>query len=120
VRLRQCLLNLIGNAIKFAPRGSVSIKTRVQERADGDLVVFDITDDGIGIAKAEQENLFQPFSHANAQVAEIYGGAGLGLSIARDLARAMGGDITVASDLGQGAMFSLSVPVASPKALKAA
>jgi signal transduction histidine kinase len=120
VRLRQCLLNLIGNAIKFAPRGSVSIKTRVQEREGGDLVVFDIIDNGIGIAKAEQENLFQPFSHANAQIAEVYGGAGLGLSIARDLARAMGGDIVVVSELGKGATFSLSVPVASPKALKAA
>ncbi|MEQ1817255.1 MAG: ATP-binding protein [Terricaulis sp.] len=120
VRLRQCLLNLIGNAIKFAPRGTVSIKTRVQEREGGDIVVFDIVDDGIGIAKAEQENLFKPFSHANAQIAEIYGGAGLGLSIARDLARAMGGDIVVTSELGEGATFSLFVPVASPKALKAA
>lgn len=120
VRLRQCLLNLIGNAIKFAPRGTVSIKTRVQEREGGDIVVFDIVDDGIGIAKADQENLFKPFSHANAQVAEIYGGSGLGLSIARDLARAMGGDIVVTSDLGEGATFSLSVPVATPKALKAA
>lgn len=120
VRLRQCLLNLIGNAVKFAPRGNVSIKTRVVEREAGDVVVFDIADDGIGIAKAEQENLFQPFSQANAQIGQIYGGAGLGLSIARDLARAMGGDITLVSDLGEGATFSLSVPVASPKALKAA
>ncbi|MBK8543890.1 MAG: hypothetical protein IPL62_10215 [Caulobacteraceae bacterium] len=120
VRLRQCLLNLIGNAVKFAPRGNVSIKTRVIEREAGDVVVFDIADDGIGIAKAEQENLFHPFSQANAQIGQIYGGAGLGLSIARDLARAMGGDITLVSDLGEGATFSLSVPVASPKALKAA
>ena len=120
VRLRQCLLNLVGNAIKFAPRGNVTIKTRLEERADGDLVVFDVTDDGIGVAKADQENLFKPFSQANAQIGEIYGGAGLGLSIARDLARAMGGDITVTSELGQGATFSLSVPVASPRALKVA
>lgn len=120
VRLRQCLLNLIGNAIKFAPRGNVSIKTRLQPREGGDMVVFDIVDDGIGIAKAEQQHLFQPFSHANAQVAEIYGGSGLGLSIARDLARAMGGDISLSSELGEGATFSLSVPVASPRALKVA
>jgi signal transduction histidine kinase len=120
VRLRQCLLNLVGNAIKFAPRGNVTIKTRVEEREGGDLVMFDITDDGIGVAKVDQENLFKPFSQANAQIGEIYGGAGLGLSIARDLARAMGGDITVVSELGQGATFSLSVPVASPRALQAA
>lgn len=120
VRLRQCLLNLIGNAIKFAPRGNVTIKTRLEERHGGDVVVFDVTDDGIGIAKADQENLFKPFSQANAQIGEIYGGAGLGLSIARDLAHAMGGDISVTSELGQGATFSLSMPVASPKALQVA
>jgi signal transduction histidine kinase len=84
------------------------------------MVMFDIADDGIGIAKADQDNLFKPFSQANPQIGQIYGGAGLGLSIARDLARAMGGDITVTSELGEGATFSLSVPVASPKALKAA
>jgi signal transduction histidine kinase len=119
-RLRQSLLNLIGNAIKFARRGNVAIKTRLEQRPAGDFVVFDIVDDGIGIAKSDQDNLFKPFSQANAQIGEVYGGAGLGLSIARDLARAMGGDVTVTSELGQGATFSLSVPVASPKALKAA
>lgn len=120
VRLRQCLLNLVGNAIKFSPRGNVTIKTRMLERDGGDVVVFEVADDGIGIAKAEQDKLFKPFSQANPQIAQIYGGAGLGLSIARDLARAMGGDITVDSELGEGATFSLSVPVASPKALKVA
>ncbi len=120
VRLRQCLLNLVGNAIKFAPRGNVSIKTRLEERDDQDVVVFDVSDDGIGIAAADREKLFKPFSQANAQIGEIYGGAGLGLSIARDLARAMGGDITFTSEFGQGATFSLSVPVASPKAMAAA
>jgi signal transduction histidine kinase len=120
VRLRQCLLNLIGNAIKFAPRGHVAIKTRVEERQRGDVVVFDIVDDGIGIAKQDLENLFKPFSQANGAIAEIYGGTGLGLSISRDLAQAMGGDIAVVSEFGKGSTFSLSVPVASPKALRAA
>lgn len=120
VRLRQCLLNLVGNAIKFAPRGNVSIKTRLEERGGHDVVVIDVIDDGIGVAEADQEKLFKPFSQANPQIGEIYGGAGLGLSIARDLARAMGGDITFTSELGQGATFSLSVPVASPKAMAAA
>lgn len=120
VRLRQCLLNLIGNAIKFAPNGNVNIKTRVEASQGSQFVVFDVADDGIGISKADQEKLFKPFSQANAQIAEVYGGAGLGLSIARDLARVMGGDITVKSALGEGSTFSISVPVASPKALKAA
>ena len=70
-----------------------------------DVVVFEVADDGIGIAKTDQDNLFKPFSQANAQIAQIYGGAGLGLSIARDLARAMGGDITLASD---GETFTVS------------
>lgn len=119
-RLRQCLLNLVGNAIKFAPRGNVVVKTRVEERADGDMVVFDIADNGIGIAKHELTNIFKPFSQANASVADTYGGSGLGLSISRDLARAMGGDVTVVSEFGKGSTFSLAVPVASAKALRAA
>jgi signal transduction histidine kinase len=120
VRLRQCLLNLVGNAIKFAPRGNVAIKTRVEERPRGDVVVFDIVDDGIGIARQDLDNLFKPFSQANGAIAESYGGTGLGLSISRDLAQAMGGDIAVVSELGKGSTFSLCVPVASPKALRAA
>lgn len=119
-RLRQCLLNLVGNAIKFSPRGNVAIKTRIEAGPSGDMVVFDIIDDGIGIAKADLPNLFQPFSQANASVGEIYGGAGLGLSISRDLARAMGGDVAVTSELNQGSTFSLSAPVASAQALRAA
>lgn len=120
VRLRQCLLNLVGNAIKFAPRGNVAIKTRIDSRPDRDMIVFDIVDDGIGIAKSDLPNLFQPFSQANASVGETYGGTGLGLSISRELARAMGGDITVTSEPGKGSTFSLAVPVASAHALRAA
>lgn len=120
VRLRQCLLNLVGNAIKFSPRGSVIIKTRLETSPRGEMVVFDVIDDGIGIAKSDLQNLFQPFSQANASIGEIYGGAGLGLSISRDLARAMGGDVAVSSELGKGSTFSLSLPVASAEALRAA
>lgn len=119
-RLRQCLLNLVGNAIKFAPRGNVVVKTRVEERPDGDMVVFDIVDDGAGIAKHDLPNLFKPFSQAKGAVGDARGGTGLGLSIARDLARAMGGDVTVVSELGKGSTFSLAMPVASAEALRAA
>ncbi|MGQ0533673.1 MAG: sensor histidine kinase [Caulobacteraceae bacterium] len=120
VRLRQCLLNLISNAVKFAPRGNVIIRTRVEARQGGDIVVFDIVDDGIGIAKSDLENLFKPFSQANEHVSVTYGGTGLGLSISRDLARAMGGDVTVVSELNKGSTFSLLIPVASASALRAA
>jgi signal transduction histidine kinase len=120
MRLRQCLLNLVGNAIKFAPNGSVSIKSRAETVNGRATVVFDIVDDGIGIAKSELDNLFRPFSQANAGISMRFGGTGLGLSIARDLARAMDGDITVVSELGEGAAFSLTVPAATAHALKAA
>ncbi len=120
VRLRQCLLNLVGNAIKYSPRGSVTMRTRVVERDGGEFIAFDIVDDGIGIDKVDQDNIFKPFSQANQQVADTYGGTGLGLSIARDLARAMGGDIIFVSELGQGATFTLFVPIASSRALEAA
>jgi signal transduction histidine kinase len=119
-RLRQCLLNLAGNAIKFAPNGNVSIKSRAETIGERAMVVFDVVDNGIGIAKPELDNLFRPFSQANAGISMRFGGTGLGLSISRDLARAMGGDITVVSELGEGATFSLTVPAATASALKAA
>jgi len=120
MRLRQCLLNLVGNAIKFAPNGHVSVKSRAAVIGGRAMVVFDITDNGIGIAKAELDNLFRPFSQANADIGMRFGGTGLGLSISRDLVRVMGGDITVTSETGKGSTFSLSVPAATANALKAA
>ncbi|MGD9967633.1 MAG: ATP-binding protein [Hyphomonadaceae bacterium] len=120
MRLRQCLLNLVGNAIKFAPDGHVTVKSRAATIGDRAMVVFDIADDGIGIAKNELENLFRPFSQANAGISMRFGGTGLGLSISRDLARAMGGDITLTSEAGAGSTFSLSVPAATASAVKAA
>jgi signal transduction histidine kinase len=120
MRLRQCLLNLTGNAIKFSPHGHVSIVARVDNVSGRAMVVFDVADDGIGIAENEMDNLFRPFSQANAQISMRFGGTGLGLSISRDLARAMNGDIVVVSELGQGSTFSLSVPAATANALKAA
>ncbi|OQW63128.1 MAG: hypothetical protein A4S17_07345 [Proteobacteria bacterium HN_bin10] len=119
-RLRQCMLNLVGNAIKFAPRGNVTICARSAAIEGRDMVVFDVADDGIGIAKADLDNLFRPFGQANASIGKKFGGNGLGLSISRDLARAMGGDITVTSEPNKGSTFSLSVPVATASALRAA
>jgi signal transduction histidine kinase len=120
VRLRQCLLNMVGNAIKFAPGGEVSVTTRAVVRDDRQLVAFDVTDNGIGIAKAELDKIFRPFGQANAMISRSFGGTGLGLSISRDLALSMGGDLTVVSELGEGSTFSLIVPAATAGALKAA
>ncbi|MBX9746229.1 MAG: hypothetical protein K2X34_04965 [Hyphomonadaceae bacterium] len=119
VRIRQCLLNLIGNAIKFSPEGSqVSVSARRMETPNGPMIVFDVIDQGIGIAKSEIDAIFRPFGQANSSIGKSFGGSGLGLSIARDLAREMAGDITVVSEPGKGSTFSLRIPAATGRALK--
>lgn len=120
VRLRQCLLNLIGNAIKFAPNGEVTMRATLDNMGPTAMVVFAVTDTGIGIAKNELEHIFRPFGQANPGIGKAFGGTGLGLSISRDLARAMGGDISVESELGKGSTFSLRIPAATAQLLKAA
>ncbi len=116
VRMRQCLLNVIGNAIKFSPRGaSVVVRTRIDDSTADKMVVVDVTDTGIGIAKSDFDMIFRPFGQAAAGIGRSFGGAGLGLSISRDLAREMGGDITVVSELGEGSTFSLAIPATAPK-----
>jgi signal transduction histidine kinase len=119
VRLRQCLLNIAGNAVKFSPGGEVTLRAW-RQTGDQALVVFEVRDNGIGIAADEIGNIFRPFGQANVDIAKTYGGTGLGLSIARDLARGMGGDLTVVSAPGEGSTFSLSIPAATASALKAA
>jgi signal transduction histidine kinase len=84
------------------------------------MIVFDIIDNGLGIAKNEQAQIFRPFGQANAGISKTFGGTGLGLSISRDLAREMGGDITVTSELGEGSTFSLSIPASASRSLRAA
>lgn len=120
VRLRQCLLNLTANAIKFSPKGEVSVRARTETVDGRPMVVFDVSDTGIGIAKQEIAKLFRPFGQANVEVSREFGGTGLGLSISRDLVRAMGGDIGVRSELGAGSTFSLSIPAATAAAIQSA
>ncbi len=120
VRVRQCLLNLAGNAIKFAPNGDVTMRASRDESAPTPTIVFAVSDTGIGIAKNEIDNIFRPFGQANAGIGKAFGGTGLGLSISRDLARAMGGDISVESELGKGSTFYLRIPAATAAVLKAA
>lgn len=121
VRLRQCLLNMIGNAIKFSPRGGVvTVRARKEKQGDSAIIVFDIADAGLGIAKSDLDNVFRPFGQANASIGKTFGGSGLGLSISRELARQMGGDIVVQSELGKGSTFSLLIPAATASALKVA
>ncbi len=109
-RLRQILLNLVGNAIKFTERGSIDVRIGVQEFLTETVVLrFDIRDTGIGISEEQQAGLFQKFQQVDTSITRKYGGAGLGLAISLRLAELMGGGITVESSPGVGATFSVTV-----------
>jgi signal transduction histidine kinase/CheY-like chemotaxis protein/HPt (histidine-containing phosphotransfer) domain-containing protein len=106
VRLRQVLLNLAGNAIKFTPRGEVTITMRVESVADGKACLeFAVRDTGIGIPPGDLERVFNPFAQADASTARKFGGTGLGLSISKSLVEMMSGRIWAESVLGQGSTF---------------
>jgi PAS domain S-box-containing protein len=107
LRLRQILLNLVRNAIKFTPRGSIKVTTSYLPEEN--LMRFDIADTGIGISKEDQCRLFQPFSQVDSSTTREYEGSGLGLVISRRLAQALGGDLTVLSEVGKGSTFTLTI-----------
>ncbi|MGD0517214.1 MAG: MASE3 domain-containing protein [Thermoguttaceae bacterium] len=109
-RLRQILVNLVGNAIKFTKAGGVWVVIRPDDKsAHGTSMQFDIIDTGIGLSKEQVESLFQPFSQVDTSMHRQYGGTGLGLAISRRLARILGGDIAVVSVHGKGSTFSLTI-----------
>jgi PAS domain S-box-containing protein len=110
-RLRQILLNLIGNAIKFTDAGRIRVSAVLREQRE-DIAVLSIAvaDTGIGIAPEMQQKIFAPFVQADASTARRYGGTGLGLAISSRLAELMGGAIDVESSVGKGSTFTLQVP----------
>jgi CheY-like chemotaxis protein len=117
VRLRAALENLIDNAVKFTDQGAVALSVTPSRSGNGKAgIAFAVSDSGIGLTLKEIERLFRPFSQANMSIASRYGGAGLGLSSVKQLARAMGGDIMVAPRKGGGTTFTLMVtlPLAKP------
>ena len=110
-RLRQCLINLVENSIKFTHNGEVSVSASRTLLGNVEHVVFEVKDNGLGVARAAAETLFDPFSQSRASGARPKRSGTLSLSISRKLARAMGGDITFGGDPGGGACFMLWMPL---------
>lgn len=109
-RIRQVLLNLIGNAFKFTRVGRVELRLeRGEDTLDGGKLEFTILDTGIGISQAQQATLFKPFQQADSSITREYGGSGLGLSISKSLIELMGGEISVDSAPRQGSTFTYSI-----------
>jgi signal transduction histidine kinase len=122
MHLRQILVNLLANAIQYTPRGGVAVRSRLVRDADdlahaprpGEWVMLQVADSGIGIASQDYERIFEEFEQVSTgpRTDTIRRGTGLGLAISRRLARLMGGDVTVESELGKGSTFTLWLPVA--------
>ena len=108
VRLRQVLLNLVSNAIKFTPRGAVGVRAAL---ADGNLIRFEVIDTGIGIAADKHANIFSAFSQADESTTRHFGGTGLGLAIAREIITLMGGAIGFDSEQDKGSTFWFTLPL---------
>ena len=108
-RLRQILTNLVGNGIKFTQDGEVAVSMRLSQRPEGPRLCIDIRDTGVGIPDDKLTSVFEPFVQAESSTNRRFGGTGLGLTISRRFARAMGGDITVSSHLGQGSTFHVQI-----------
>lgn len=110
-RLRQILINLVGNSIKFTPSGQVAISLSLVSKAESRCRVrFEVTDTGIGMSDEEMGRLFCPFEQADVSTNRRFGGSGLGLAISRRLVEMMSGDIGVTSEVGQGSTFWFEVP----------
>jgi signal transduction histidine kinase/DNA-binding response OmpR family regulator len=126
LRLRQILINLIGNAIKFTPSGNISVKVDTKQQTNatadmretitptGTMLQFSVRDTGIGIAEEDRRKVFEPFTQADASTTRNFGGTGLGLAISSSLVRLMGGNIWVESHLGHGSTFFFTVGLEQP------
>ena len=111
-KVRQIVINLLANAVKFTNGGSVRLAARTYE----DRVAFDVADTGPGIAGEHLERVFDAFWQVDQRITRKAGGTGLGLSVARQLARLLGGDVSVRSTMGQGSSFTVDLPLTVPAA----
>lgn len=113
VRIKQILLNLLSNALRFSPRGStITVQANFKAiDAEAARLLISVKDEGIGISEEDQKNLFQFFVQADASITRKHGGTGLGLAISRRLAHLMEGDLTCQSELGTGSIFTLEIPL---------
>jgi CheY-like chemotaxis protein/anti-sigma regulatory factor (Ser/Thr protein kinase) len=109
VRLRQILINLVGNAIKFTEQGRVIVSVRLAQGEAGPSIEVAVADTGVGMSPELQAKLFEPFTQADTSASRRFGGTGLGLAISRRLARILGGEIEVRSEPGKGSVFTLSL-----------
>ena len=112
-RMRQIIINLINNAVKFTKQGSITLKVSSEETITGTRLRFDIVDTGIGISKEKQQTIFGSFTQADSSIAREYGGTGLGLTICKQLVELMDGTISLQSEPGKGSTFSFSLPVST-------
>jgi two-component system, sensor histidine kinase RpfC len=114
--VRNLLTNLLGNAIKFTDSGSVSVITKLEQSQSGLLLLIEVHDTGIGIAKESLVNIFEPFQQADETVLNRFGGSGLGLAICRQMVKQIDGHITVESEVGKGSVFKVEIPVTQVEA----
>jgi CheY-like chemotaxis protein len=110
-KIRQTLVNLLNNACKFTQRGDVHVKVWREAKDENEQIFFSVQDSGIGMSREQQDKLFEAFSQADASATRKFGGTGLGLVISQHYCNMMGGHIHVASELGQGATFTVSLPL---------
>ena len=116
-RVRQILINLLGNAVKFTSKGSIVLRVAASTAGSLPAVEFSVEDTGLGISAETLDRIFEPFTQANSTIGSSFGGTGLGLSVSRRLAEAMNGTITVESTLGKGSIFTLRIPLENPVSL---
>ena len=116
-RLQQILVNLISNALKFTPRGTISVTVTGTPVSEGvTRVQFDVTDSGVGIPPEKLQAIFDKFVQADQSISRRFGGSGLGLAICKSLAELMHGDISIASEVGRGSTFTLTIPLEAGEA----